>query len=330
MKKLQTVIFLMLMLAFPSLLYAQESQEEQPTDTGVYVTTQDFSSLRIGPGTSFERLLVVPPVVTVMAVGRTADFNWIQVNYEGETGWIHKNLLVWSGDISILPVDNIEVRFVRRTGVIGITTRATPIYRREVTPSDQVGIIPPGERVELTARLGSRGFFQFQIIYQGELYWVGSWNIRLEDPGYLRLLDTSYLYPYGRLAGQLDRDIGNSINRLAQIEDIWLRLQTGQGVSCGFIPTYAERDATDTDVTREQVFKPLVVTLDSANAHINLAISSFADACGRSEDQFFITQQEASAALVEIDDARRELVIAISLLTSLQVRDPLLDNSQGN
>ncbi|MCI0423518.1 MAG: hypothetical protein L0312_30585, partial [Acidobacteria bacterium] len=45
-----------------------------------------------------------------------------------------------------LPVDKIEVRFVRRTGIIGITTRATPIYRREVTPSDRVGIIPPGER----------------------------------------------------------------------------------------------------------------------------------------------------------------------------------------
>jgi len=63
---------------------AQDELTPTPTDTtpdtGIYVTTQDFSSLRTGPGQSFTRITILPPVMTLKAVGRTADTRWMQVD----------------------------------------------------------------------------------------------------------------------------------------------------------------------------------------------------------------------------------------------------------
>ena len=109
------------------------AQGDGRSDTGVYVTTQDYSSLRLGPGLNFERITVLDPAVTLMAVGRSSNAGWVQVEYEGQYGWVISWLLVWSGDLVQLPVDGVDpAPFVRRTGVAGVTTRETPIYRRFV------------------------------------------------------------------------------------------------------------------------------------------------------------------------------------------------------
>jgi uncharacterized protein YraI len=95
-------------------------EEPQPiveSATGVRVITQDFSSLRAGPGTSWERLAVVPPGVTLPAVGRSPQARWIQVEYDGQTGWIAYWLLAESGDVFTLLVDGINPPpFVRMIG----------------------------------------------------------------------------------------------------------------------------------------------------------------------------------------------------------------------
>lgn len=310
---------------------AQDATPEPDTtpDTGIYVTTQDFSSLRTGPGQSFARIAVLPPVLTLKAVGRTADTRWMQVDYEGTLGWIASILLVWSGDVTTLPVDGINpAPFVRRAGAIGVTTRETPLYHLQIIPEDQVGMLPAGTQVELTGRLGSNGFFRFQIQYQELLYWVGAWNIRVISGNYLRLLDSAYLFPYGRLILQLQENLAITIGSFTQIRDVWQRLENGATVSCSPQPTYARRLLTDADVQIETEFQPAVTALDAAITSINKAISSFVDLCN-STDQT-LTQADIDAAQAEIANAERNLILVGSLLEPLRVRNPLLATFAGN
>lgn len=321
-------IFVLAMLLSLSTVAAQESEIQDPEPaivTDVYVTTQDFSSLRAGPGTGFPRLAIIDPVVTLPAVGRTSDTRWIQVYHEGQYGWIAAILLVWSGDVITLPVDGVNpVPFIRRAGALGRTTRETPIYRDSVTPENQVGTLPAGTEIELTGRLGGSGHFDFQIVYQGQLYWVGSWNIRVIDGTYRRLLDIAYLYPYGRLVSLLERNIAQSIGSYTQIASVWQRLSQGDRVSCTPIPLFVKHIITDSDAQKEPNFVPAVLALDNAITSINTAISSFEDACG-SDDT--LTKEVIDAALAEVDNAERNLILAGSLLEPLRRRNPLLDTS---
>src|SRR5258705_13401010 len=64
------------------------------TNTGVWVTTQDYSSLRVGPGKNFARIAVIDPAVTLPAIGRSPRTNWVQVEYNGQRGWFAAKLLV--------------------------------------------------------------------------------------------------------------------------------------------------------------------------------------------------------------------------------------------
>jgi uncharacterized protein YgiM (DUF1202 family) len=297
------------------------------TNTGVWVTTQDYCSLRAGPGTSFDRLAVLGPGITLPAIGRSVSSNWVQVEYQGQHGWLYAGWLIWSGDLISLPVDGVDpAPFVRRMLVQGVTTRETSLYRREIAPSDLAGTLPAGTVVEITGRLGSSSyrFYWYQVLYEGELYWVGAWDIRLTSGYEENVLDTAYLYSYGRLINQLKSDIADNTRALKRIEDIWLRLQAGDSVSCGYIPPYTSRKATDTDIAREPIFAPSITALDSAIASINSSTSRFSDACGRAGSEFYLTELDVNAALAELDSARRNLNVAASLLVSLQAHNPLL------
>jgi uncharacterized protein YraI len=262
------------------------------------------------------------------AYGRTSDTRWVQVEYEGQRGWIASFLLVWSGDIIDLPVDGVNpYPFIRRAAALGMTTRETPIYSTQVTPEDQVGTIPAGTEVELTGRLGGSGFFRFQIRYQGQLYWVGSWNIRVTDGDYRRLLDLAYLYPYGRLVLQLQNNLALGVGSYSQILSVWNNLNQGNSVACEPLPPYVQRILTDADVRKEQSFQPAVTALDDAITSINSAISAFADACA--DPKFNLTPEYITTQLTTLDTARRSLILTGSLLEPLRERNPLLDQS-GN
>jgi hypothetical protein len=326
MKRLLLTLLLACLTCVTAL--AQETTPPPEPESEVYVTTQDFSSFRTGPGTAFRRLTVIPPVITLPAIGRTSDTRWVQVVYKGQRGWIASILLVWSGDIIKLPVDGIEsARFIRRAAALGVTIRETPIYRNQVTPEDQVGTIPERTQVELTGRLGGStgNYFRFQIRHQGQLYWVGSWNIRVIDGNYLRLLDLAYLFPYGRLVRQLERNLAENVGSFTQIQSVWRRLSNGDQVRCAPIPPQVRQFITESDASKEPSFAPAVRALDSAIKSTNTAIAAFADVCGNKDPNFVLTREAIDAALKEVDNAERNLIIAGSLLEPLRRRNPLLD-----
>lgn len=72
--------------------------------TGVTYTTRFRVSLRGGPGESFPRLDTLPYPTTVQVIGRTADSLWVQVNYNGQTGWVFAELGNLSVDAQTLTV----------------------------------------------------------------------------------------------------------------------------------------------------------------------------------------------------------------------------------
>lgn len=320
MKSLKSICLLLILSCCLALSQAQ--------DTGVWITTQDYTSFRTGPGLNWERAAVIDPVITLPAIGRTSDTRWIQVVYEGETGWINWNLVVWSGNISDLPVDGVQAEsFVRQVGIAGITTRETPIYRSGVDPSDQVGILPIETPVEIVGRLGSGRFFQYQIFVNGQVYWVGSWNIRITERNSNGVLDNSYRYAYGRLLRQFNDDFVDGESRLAQIEQIWRALQGGSVVSCRDerIPLLLPpRTVSDGDIEQEPTFISAALLLDTAIGATNTAIAAFVDACNRGD--IFITNQDIRAALDEVDNGRRHFNLSRSILASLRLRDPLREN----
>lgn len=303
-----------------------------PTD--VYVTTQDFSSLRSGPGTHFSRLDVVPAAYTLPGYGRSPDTRWIQVEYGGQRGWIASRLLVWTGDVINLPVDGIDPEpYIRRAAALAVTTRETPIYVDFVTPENQVGTLPAGVTVELTGRLGDAGgaylwnFFQMQIRYEGALYWVGSYNMRPVDGNYLRMLDLAYQYPYGRLFTRLEANYALALGSFDQISQVWYRIDGGAQVACSPIPPRVERTITPEDGAREPLFTPAIAALDDAIGAINGAIIAFENACASGAP---LTRETVDAQFDAIDRANRALVLTASFVEPLRVRNPLLNTRGGS
>ncbi|HLV34303.1 MAG TPA: endo-1,3-alpha-glucanase family glycosylhydrolase [Spirillospora sp.] len=65
--------------------------------SGATYTTNYRVSLRGGPGESFPRLDTLPYLAVVQVIGRTADSQWVQVEYNGQTGWVSTEL----GNISV-------------------------------------------------------------------------------------------------------------------------------------------------------------------------------------------------------------------------------------
>ena len=301
-----------------------EVSEPQYPDTGVYVTTQDFASFRTGPGENFERITVVPPSKTIPAIGRTPNSDWVQVVYEGESGWIAAFLLVWSGEFINLKIDGHNpAPYVRRPQLQANIIEGAILYADQaLSYGQEVGTIPEATVVELTGRLGRGAYMPIQIVYNNQLYWVGSWSLHhIRGGSIVKLLDMTYRYAYGRITSGLGGDISRGTSRLGSIEQLWLNLQAGQAVRCDRIPNFLPiRRTPDSDINQEPQFLVMVQALDIAIASTNTAISMLDDACNRTD--VFITPQDVEIALDEIDTARRNYNLANSLFNPLRAQDP--------
>lgn len=309
-------------------VFAQEQGETSDPSIspwGVYVTTQDAVSFRAGPGTNFARTAVVPPVTTLPAVGRSPRGNWIQVTYNGQRGWLSARYLVWSGNLTLLPVSTMDEQVaIVRTGAIGFVPADTPLF----DPTFRlVRRTTSGQRVELIGRLGSGVYIWIQVDYNGTPYWVRSWEIDY-DAEYVYTLDAAYLIPYTRLARSLRSDIERVGTTLERIERVWFSLQAGEAVTCQQIRP-ARRETQDSGVRQEPIFLPVIAALDEAVLEINRTIGVYNDACARPTDAAFLTSAEVIAALTTLTEARRNLVLADSLAAALFNRDPIVAAARG-
>jgi uncharacterized protein YraI len=328
MRKLSLV--LLMAFCWLTIVHAQEATEVpidvSTIDTDVYITTQFDINLREGPSVHWPILAGLEAGTTLPAIGRTSASNWVQVVQDGRLGWLAVRYLVWTGDIIALPVDGrFFDEYVRRVGVLAITTQETPYYRDWVDPSTYVASFPEGTEVEVVGRLGYRDNLDFNVmvLYEDQFYWLWAAYLNLEAGRYRQVLDNSYRNAYTRLVNSFNSDISEGLNRLSAIEDIWRRLQRGEGVSCGYVPSQlGERTISDGDLSGLPQFGSVASALDTGIEHTNSAIAMFEDACNRSDA--YITQENVRLALDEVDSARQNFNVSRSLLISLQRRDPLI------
>jgi uncharacterized protein YraI len=60
--------------------------------------------LRAAPTTTAETLDSIPAGATIDVIGRLGDNSWVQVNYNGRSGWVAGFLGSINGDINVVPV----------------------------------------------------------------------------------------------------------------------------------------------------------------------------------------------------------------------------------
>lgn len=315
-----------LMVLFVALMSFVGLQAQEDVATSVYLTTQFDLNLRTGPGQNWAVIEALPPGMTLPVIGRTSDTDWLQVIYNDKPGWVAARYVVWTGDVIELPVDGVDFQeFVRQVGVLAFTVRETPYYREWVDPANQVGVLPPETQVEVVGRLGytTDQFFNVMVMFEGQFYWVGAWNLDLEAGRYREVLDNAYRNAYTRLSRQFDDDITRGNGQLSRIETLWQAIQRGEPVSCANLPSLlSQRTISDGDLSALPRFQAIAVTLDEAIGYTNTAIAMFDDACNR--DDTFLSQADVRVALDEVNRARQNFNVARSLLISLERRDPLI------
>ncbi|MCU0497612.1 MAG: hypothetical protein MUF87_09700 [Anaerolineae bacterium] len=315
----------------------------------VYVTPQDNAVLRGGPGTSWDRLAVLPFGETYRATGRTIEADWIQIAYTGPLeagardvftqdgvtyGWVAYWLLVWTGDILTLPIDGVGT--VPTARVAGTTLILEPdeyIYEDEVDASRQVdNPFDQTVQVELTGRLGSEnsGHFWLQFKMNGRFYWTGTWATGVPF-GYERLPDRSYLFVYGRLGSQLRLENFRLNRMLADIGERWRALDRGQPTTCNNIPDDFRLRAysfNPADLIREPIYGPSVTAIQNAVSHVNTAIRQFREICAQPGDRV-IDSPTIQAGLDEIESAERHLNIVRLLIAPYERRDPFFTTDES-
>lgn len=322
-------LFIALFVALPA--YAQDATPTpEPTpDTGIWVTTQDNMVLREGPGLAFARVDGIPFATTLPAIGRTVDGTWIQVYYNGKTGWLNALFLIWSGDMISLPADGINpAPYVRQRGVVFLVNNTMAIYNQEnYGPGQPVTFPVESAAVEITARLGAGDSFWLQFWYAGEYYWLGDWNLHLNVSGgyFDDVPDASYVYPFGRLYGKIVQAYETAINRFYAINSLWNTLAGGESITCGSTPANIEStEISQEDLNAEAVFIPTVRALEAAIISTNSAIERLRTACSAGGEDRFLTTETVDAALADLTEAERNFNLLGVLLPPIANRDPAL------
>ena len=96
---------LALLLAVGIMLPATAARAETySVQTGVTGTTTVNLRMRQGPGTTFLQIGLIPTGRNVPVVGRSADSQWVFVQYNGLQGWSAAWFITFSGDLNSVPV----------------------------------------------------------------------------------------------------------------------------------------------------------------------------------------------------------------------------------
>lgn len=336
---IQLLVLAMLMMGVPALLQAQVGE--------VHVTTQDYAALRAGPGQNWDKLAVLPFGETYRAVGRNVEGDWIQIAYTGALeegartdftrdgvtyGWVASWLLVWTGDITALPVDGLElVATARAARPTFVLYPDEYIYVGGVDPSTRVqSPYSYPVRVEITGRVGSAeggSFYWVQFRMNGQFYWTGTWAIGLRYTP--NVADRSYLYTYGRLFERVRTEYNLLGSTFSNINGRWQSLASGEATSCNDIPdnfAFKDRSFTPLDLRLEPIYTPLAAALQEAADRTNDALNSFRAMCANSER--IVSSETLRAALDNLKSAEQNLSIISEVLAPLQRRDPLVGTTE--
>lgn len=133
--------------------------------TDIYATAYRRVNVRSGPGTDFEVIGALVPGQTADIIGTSGDANeWIEVSFDGRSGWVAYFVITISGDLDNLEAvprvdvqDNV-VTAVESAGdrvlnqVIVITRFNTNLREEPVLGSTVIDIVPYETTVQALAR----------------------------------------------------------------------------------------------------------------------------------------------------------------------------------
>jgi hypothetical protein len=320
------------MIAIILLLASAASAQETPPE--VWVTTQYNANLRVGPGTRWEIITLLPFGTTLQATGRVSD--WVQVLYtpEGATepvhGWLWRELLIWTGDLNSLPLDGVEPEpFIRLQGYTLTLTPEMMIYHNTdygigARVTEPIACI----EVEYTGRLGRGDVYWMQFWCNGEYYWVGSHNFfdfeQDESGAFNRYVPVeSFNYRYGRMLAEIGNAGYLATLRMNTMNRIWNDLSSGEQVSCANPPREVEQPVISTeDLTIEPDFSAPLAALQTAVDEVNAAVNLFRETCAGLESSPFIDPSTVSTAQSHLETARQYLYLARQFYVPLANRDP--------
>lgn len=132
------------------------------------VNVKNWASLRATPSTKAQRLVKVPRDETVVANGpthQTIYHEWIQVHYDGRTGWIPTDYLQFIGVVGDPGVNSPQppAGYDNATSCGGIVRSRPSMNSRRVTSLRQ------GKRIEILAPSGvwMNGYEWYRIAFDG-------------------------------------------------------------------------------------------------------------------------------------------------------------------
>lgn len=74
-----------------SLKSAEQEGEIEDAEEILYMYTSDFLNLRSGPGTEYEKIIIIQPYEVVQVLG--LEGNWAKVVYKSQTGYCSSDYL---------------------------------------------------------------------------------------------------------------------------------------------------------------------------------------------------------------------------------------------
>lgn len=116
------------------------SAPSQAEVEGAIVTSFRRVNVRSGPGTDFEPLGTLRPGETAAITGRTEDNEWLQIDFNGQEGWVAFFVVSVTGSLENVP--------------LVVTSTSTPTTTPEVTP--ELVVEAQAAQVEQPASLTTR------------------------------------------------------------------------------------------------------------------------------------------------------------------------------
>jgi uncharacterized protein YraI len=152
-----------------------------------YVITFRRVNVRIGAGAEFPRLGFMNPGNVADLTGRTDDSEWLQINFNGQVGWVAFFVVSVNGDLASVPIVHVERTPQTPTPTqiptptpldIRIVTRFNSNLRTEPDFSSSViGIVPYNTELRAEARTADSGWIR--VTYEGQTGWLITPLVRL-------------------------------------------------------------------------------------------------------------------------------------------------------
>jgi uncharacterized protein YraI len=280
------------------------SSAQQIPETGVTVlANRDGVNVRLFPAIGAEVIGFVNAGWTAPATGRSADNEWIRVDFSGQEGWVGFPAINIFGDINALPV--ADPRTIPYGGFesprAGTTSATSQVMGRldesglriRSGPSTAyvvLGNAPRRTELPLLGRTFNNAWLQ--VNYLGTLGWVSTQYVTFTKGTIVDLpIDGITADAVQPVEGTNENYIGTLRFMLAridlaqpsldQIRGTWTTVALGENARCGGYPARPTDYVVPNPILAANypVLNPLLIDFNNAMANTRLAIDLFQDVC---------------------------------------------------